>query len=121
MKPVQLIALVASLALLLAILELIRRRKLKERFSLLWLVSAVALIIFSLWGELLEILARLIGIYYAPAVFIPIIIFFAVVLFIYFSVIVSEQSERIKTLSQKIALLEAELAEKKSDDEQPTT
>jgi hypothetical protein len=111
MKPIQIIALLASLALLFCILELIRRRKLKERFALLWLFSAVILIVFSLWGRFLDVLAKWLGIYYAPAVLIPIVIFIAVILFIYFSVIVSNQSELIKALAQKIALLEKELKE----------
>ncbi|UCG92811.1 MAG: DUF2304 domain-containing protein [candidate division WOR-3 bacterium] len=109
MKTVQIIAFIASLTLLVCILELIRRRKLKERFALLWLFSSIILIVFSVWIDLLEILARIIGIHYAPAVFIPVIIFFMVVLFIYFSVIVSEQSEHIKILAQKLAILESTL------------
>jgi len=109
MKPIQVIALIVSLGLLICIFELIRRRKLKERFALLWLFSAVIFIIFSLWGRFLEILAKIIGIYYAPAVLIPIVIFLAVILFIYFSVIVNDQSDHIKILSQKIALLEKKI------------
>jgi len=109
MKEIQIIAFFAALLMLVCILELIRRRKLKERFSILWLFSAIILIVFSLWGKLLEILAKLMGIYYPPLVLIPIIMFIAVVLFIYFSIIVSDQSEKIKTLAQKIALLEQKI------------
>lgn len=114
MKQIQIIALVAAVGLLLCILELIRRRKLKEKFALLWLFSAVVLIIISLWGKLLEILAKLAGIYYPPLVLVPIIIFFVILLFMYFSVIVSKQSEQIKVLSQKIALLEEEITKIKN-------
>lgn len=116
MKTVQIFAFFVSFGLLFSILELIRERKLKERFALLWIFSAVVLIILSLWGRLLEILARIMGIYYAPAVLIPIIIFIAVVLFIYFSVIVSTQSEQLKILAQKIAILEQMIEDKKSPD-----
>jgi hypothetical protein len=112
MKQIQIIAFVAAVGLLICILELIRRRKLKEKFALLWLFSAAILIVFALWGRLLEILAKIFGIYYAPLVLVPIIILIVIVLFIYFSVIVSRQSEQIKTLAQKIALLEEELKSK---------
>jgi hypothetical protein len=115
MKPIQIFVFCASLGLLIIILELVRRGKLKERFALLWLFSAAVLIVFSIWGSLLEILARILGIYYAPSVLLPVVIFFAVILFIYFSVIVSRQSEQLKNLAQKIALLEEELRKKTSD------
>ncbi len=114
MKQIQIIAFLAALTMFVCILELIRRRKLKERFALLWLIAAIILIIFSLWGRLLEILAKIMGIYYPPLVLIPIIIVIAVVLFIYFSIIVSDQSEKIKTLAQKIALLEEEIKRDKN-------
>lgn len=115
MKPIQIVVFCASLGLFLVILELVRRGKLKERFALLWLFSAAVLIVFSIWENLLEILARTIGIYYAPSILLPIIIFFAVILFIYFSIIISRQSEQLKNLAQKIALLEQELRKKTSD------
>lgn len=114
MKEIQIIAFLAAITMFVCILELIRRRKLKERFAILWLIAAIILIIFSLWGRLLEILAKIMGIYYPPLVLIPIIILIAVVLFIYFSIIVSDQSEKIKTLAQKIALLEEEIKRNKN-------
>ncbi|MEO0083264.1 MAG: DUF2304 domain-containing protein [candidate division WOR-3 bacterium] len=112
MKQIQVIALIAAIGLLIVILELIRRRKLKERFALLWLFSAIILIVFAIWSKLLDILAKIMGIYYPPLVLVPIIIFIVIVLYIYFSVIVSKQSEQIKKLAQKIALLEEKLAKK---------
>ncbi len=113
MKRVQFISLLASLGLLGIVLELVRRRMLKERFALLWIFSAAGLVVLSVWGNLLEILAKLVGIYYAPAVLLPIIIFFGVVLFLYFSVIVTKQADRIKTLAQKLALLEQQVEDLK--------
>ncbi len=117
MKRVQLISLIASIGFLGVILELVRRRMIKERFALLWIISAAAMIVFSVWADLLEVLASLVGIYYAPAVILPIIIFFGVVLFLYFSVIVTKQDEKIKILAQKIALLEDKTQETKSNEE----
>ena len=116
MKKVQIISLLASMGLLGIVLELVRRKMLKERFALLWIFSAIVLVIFSLWADLLEIIANAAGIYYAPAVFLPIIIFFGVVLFLYFSVIVTNQSEKIKILAQKMAILEQRIEELESEE-----
>jgi len=111
MKKVQYISFLASLGLLGIILELVRRKLLKERFALLWMFSAIVLIAFSLWGDLLEILADVIGIDYAPAVILPIMLFFVVVLFLYFSVLVTVQSGKIKTLAQRYSILEQRIDE----------
>ncbi len=114
MKRIQIISLIASIGLFSIVFELVRRKKLKERFSILWLLFALLLVVFSLWNDLLENFSQLIGIYYAPAVLIPVIIFFGVVIFLYFSIVVTHQAEKIKTLAQKIALLEHDLLEFKS-------
>ncbi|MCD6417204.1 DUF2304 domain-containing protein [bacterium] len=111
MKRVQLISLFASLGLLGIVLELVRRKLLKERFALLWIFSALVLVLFSFWADLLEILANLVGIYYAPAVLLPIMLFFVIVLFLYFSVIVTKQGDRIKTMAQNISILEERVRE----------
>jgi len=113
-KRIQIISLIASIGLFSIVFELVRRKKLKERFSILWLLFALLLVVFSLWNDLLENFSQLIGIYYAPAVLIPVIIFFGVVIFLYFSIVVTHQAEKIKTLAQKIALLEHDLLEFKS-------
>ncbi len=111
MKRVQLISLLASLGLLGIILELVRQKLLKERFALLWLLSALILVLFSLWADFLEILANAMGIYYAPAVLLPIMLLFGVILFLYFSVVVTKQGDEIKTLSQNAAILEERIKE----------
>ncbi len=114
MKRIQIISLIASIGLFSIVFELVRRKKLKERFSILWILFALLLVVFSLWSDLLENFSQLIGIYYAPAVLIPVITFFGVVLFLYFSIVVTHQAEKIKTIAQKIALLEHDLLELKS-------
>ncbi len=111
MKRVQFISLLASLGLLGIILELVRRKLLKERFALLWILSALVLVLFSLWADFLQILANAMGIYYAPAVLLPIMLMFGVILFLYFSVIVTKQGDKIKTLSQNEAILEERINE----------
>ena len=111
MKRIQVMSFLASLGLLGIVLELVRRKMIKEKFALLWVISVVFLLIFSLWGNLLELLAKILGIYYPPSVLLPIMIFFGVVLFLYFSVIVTKQDEKIKNLTQQISILEERLRE----------
>ena len=49
----QIVAIVVTAGLLLFVLELIRRRKLMERYSLLWLLAAIVLLVLAIFGDLL--------------------------------------------------------------------
>lgn len=115
MKRIQLISFLASSGLLAIVLEMVRRKLLKERFAILWIFSALALVVFSLWGSFLEWLANIAGVYYAPLVIIPIIIFFGVLLALYFSVLMTKHDKQTRELIQKMALLENEVESLKKD------
>lgn len=98
-------------AALLFVINLVRTRKLKEEYALLWLAAAAMLIIAPLIVDWLDSLAWLIGIEYSPALiflFVIICIFF---LFVQMSISVSRFSEQIKVLTQDLALLRGRVAE----------
>ncbi len=101
--------LVASLFFLLFVLELVRRRKIGERFSLLWIIVAVAMTVAASVGfPLLFRLAPLLGIVY-PATALFLLAFLGLTcLSIYFTVILSQLSQQNRLLAQKVALLEAQ-------------
>ena len=71
MTPVRvsIIGVIASLLLVLVVLELIRGRRLKERYALLWLVTGVVLLVLSAWRDALNTIAGWLGVTgYPPAV-----------------------------------------------------
>jgi hypothetical protein len=103
---IQLLAIVGSAALLLLILELVRRRSLLERYALLWLFSALVLLALAIWTELLETIANAIGIIYPPNALFLIAFGFVLVLLLHFSLAVSRLSDQSKVLAQRVALLE---------------
>ncbi|HYH60892.1 MAG TPA: DUF2304 family protein [Solirubrobacterales bacterium] len=105
----QIIALVVTFAIFLFILDLVRRRRLSERYALLWMTAALALLVLSIWTGGLDAIADLMGIQEpANAIF---IIAFAVVflLLLNFSVVSSRMGEETKVLAQEVARLEQEL------------
>lgn len=104
--------LAASLFFLVFVLELVRRRKIGERFSLLWIIVAVGMTLAASVGfPLLFKLAPLFGIVY-PATALFLLAFLGLTfLSIYFTVILSQLSQQNRTLAQRIALLEAERAD----------
>lgn len=100
--------LIASLFFLAFILELVRRRKIGERFSLLWIVIAVGMCLAASVGfPILFRIAPLIGVVY-PATALFLLAFLGLTcLSIYFTVILSQLHRQNRVLAQRIALLEA--------------
>ena len=102
----QLLAVAGTVGLLGIVLELVRRRKLLERYALLWLLSAVVLLGLAVWRGLLEQIAAAIGIVYAPSALFVIAFGFILVLLLHFSIAISRLAEQSKVLAQRLALLE---------------
>ncbi|MDD3051748.1 MAG: DUF2304 domain-containing protein [Candidatus Cloacimonetes bacterium] len=109
---IQYIAIVISILFFLFIIELIREKKLKEQYSLLWLFSSILFIVFSIWRGGLHSISRLLGIAYPPAAFFLIFFMAVFLILIQFSVIISKLSEENKKLAQEIGLLKKEMEEK---------
>ena len=108
---VQVVAVVVSLGFLLAVLELVRRRRLTEEYSFLWIGFALLLLVLSLWREILHAVARWLGVYYPPAVLLLALLLFVFVASLYFSVVISRQRRQIERLVEDLAILAAEVRE----------
>lgn len=105
----QIVALIATLAIFLLVLDLVRRRRLAERYALLWMLAGLALLALAIWTSGLDLLADLMGIQ-EPANAIFILAFGVIsVLLLHFSVAISRLSEETKILAQESARLEHEL------------
>ena len=108
---VQIVALAGSLMLLLLVFELVRRRRLAEEYSALWIVSAFVLIGISLRRDVLDFAARWLGVYYPPAVLVLMLVAIISVASLSFSVILSRQQRQIERLIEENAIMAAELRE----------
>ena len=111
---VQIVAASISAGLLVLVLELVRRRKLTEEYSLLWFLCATALLGFSLWRDALHLAARLLGVYYPPAVLILVLVFFVFIVSLYFSVVISRQRQQIERMVEDLALLDRDVRDLRS-------
>lgn len=106
---VQLVSIVVSAVLLASIVELVRRGRLTEEYSFIWIVCAVALFALSLWRNLLDVAASALGVHYPPAVLLLVLTFFVVIVSLYFSVVVSRHRKDIERLVEEVALLEEQV------------
>ena len=105
----------ASLALILVVLDLIRRHHLRERYALLWLATGLVLAALSLWRGGLNTIARWFGVRsYPPAVLFAVAILFIIVVLLHYSTVISRLSDQNVLLAQKLALLEQDVEEAKT-------
>jgi hypothetical protein len=114
----QLIAIVLTGGLVLLILELIRRRRLMERYSLLWLFSGMVLLVLAAWKGLLQEVASLVGISTASNALFVIAFGFVLVLLLHFSLVVSRLADQNKVLAQRLGLLQQQVDELKATSEE---
>jgi hypothetical protein len=103
----RIIGIVGSLALLLFILELVRRRQLKEEYTVLWVLTSVVLLILAAWEGLLRGVRNLIGAGSEASTLYFFGLLFVVALLLHFSVRVSRLERRVIAMMQEIALLGA--------------
>jgi hypothetical protein len=106
---IQIVAIVGAAGLLLFVLEMVRRRRLLERYALIWLFCASVLLGLAIWRNGLARLAETFGIAYAPNALFFVAFAFVLVLLLHFSAAVSRLADQSKVLAQRLALLEERL------------
>jgi hypothetical protein len=106
---VSIAAAIAAAILLLVVFELIRSRRLQERYALLWLLTGVVIFILAVWRSLLGSVSDLVGIAYPPSALFILAAFFILMVLLHYSTVISRLSEQNTTLAQRLALLEHKL------------
>jgi hypothetical protein len=104
---VSLVGVAASLLLILVVLELVRGRRLKERYALLWLATGAVLLVLSAWRGGLNTVAGWLGVTgYPPAVLFAVATLFILLVLLHYSTVISKLTDENVELAQRIALLE---------------
>jgi hypothetical protein len=100
-----------AVLVLVAVVELVRRRRLMERYALVWLLAAAALFVLGVWQGLLTSLATDVGIRSAPNALFALGFVFVVGLLLSLTIVISRLGEQSKQLAQRLALLADRVAE----------
>ena len=95
-----------GISLFLFIVELVRRRKMREEYSWLWLLAGVTICALSIWNGVIIVLARMVGAVYEPSVLFFFSLVFIALINIFYAIKLSALTEQVKNMAQKIALLE---------------
>lgn len=108
---IQIVAIAGSVGLLLIVFELVRRKRLMERYALLWMFATVVVLALSVWRGLLEEFSSAIGVAYAPSALFAVALGLVLVLLLHFSLVISRLADQSKVLAQKMALLQQRVEE----------
>jgi hypothetical protein len=100
----RIVAAVLAIAFMVMILELIRRHKLQERYSVIWFVAGIAMLAGAAFPDLLRILANVFGVRDVTIALFSLLFLLLLGLALSFSVIASRQAEQITRLAQEQAL-----------------
>jgi len=120
MTRISVIAVLASVVLLFYILEMVRRRKLREEYSILWLAGGMIMLVFSLKKDWLERVSGAAGIYYPPSFLFLIGMLFILLILIHFSITISRLYQMNKKIAQEIALLKHDHLTGHEEEQQPS-
>jgi hypothetical protein len=112
---IQIVAVVVTGGLFFLVFELVRRRRLMERYALLWLFATAVLLGLAVWRGLLELVASSVGIYYAPSALFAVAFGFVLTLLLHFSLVISRLADQNKVLAQKLGMLQERIATLEAD------
>src|SRR5919108_3901973 len=103
---------IASFTLVLVVLELIRSRRLRERYALLWLLTGLVLTALAAWRGGLNTIAGWLGVRgYPPAVLFAVGLLFVIIVLLHYSTVISRLADQNTILAQRLPLLETRLRE----------
>jgi hypothetical protein len=108
---IQLVAVGATGGMFFLVFELVRRRRLMERYALLWLFSTAVLLGLAVWKNLLEEVASAVGIYYAPSALFVVAFGFVLAMLLHFSLVISRLADQSKVLAQRVGALQHRVTE----------
>lgn len=103
---------VFCLLFMLLTTELIRRRKIEERYAILWLMLGIVMTMLSFFPHMLDRLSRLVHVHYPPSLLFLIGLLFSLVFILHLTMVISKLHRRMTRLAQEVALLKAERSDK---------
>jgi len=111
MYVLQILSVLASLALFTFVVEAIRRSHLNVRYALLWLGASSVLLLLSIFRPLLHRFSSALGVADPPSLLFLVAFLFLLGIVLHYSLVISSHRDSIRRLTQTIALLERQLEE----------
>lgn len=109
MRPISVLAIVVALLIALTVVYYVRRWRLKEQYSILWLVLSVAIVVPAASPNLVEWFAAKLDVIYAPSILFFLALAFVAVMLFHYSLEISRLSDQNQRLAQALGLLQADV------------
>lgn len=106
---IKIVTFVICIAMLLLVVDLVRRRKLREEYSQLWFATWFGILVLMVWFDLLKWISHFIGAVSNVSTLFLFAFMFLILISLHFSVVISKLTNRLKDLSQQYAILRNEL------------
>ena len=113
--PIQILSILFSLFLLVLIVSLIRKKKIREEYAILWIVIFVVFLVLSLFRGIIDKISSLLGIQYQPASLFLILIGCTFLLMFHFSLVISDLKRKVNAMATALTILEESLSHKKDN------
>ncbi len=110
---IQILSIIGSLLFMFFIFRLIVKGRLREEYSIIWIICTLILLVFAFWRNGLDLIAKMLGVYYAPALIFLGAIFAIILFLVHLSVVNSKLQKQIKDLAQEHAILKAKIEDEK--------
>ncbi len=114
--PIQILSIAFSLFLLALIFLLIRKKRIREEYAILWILVFAVFLILSVFRGLIDKISSLLGIQYQPASLFLILIGCLFLLTFHFSLVISDMKKKINALAMSMAILEERLSREKKEE-----
>jgi Mg2+/citrate symporter len=102
-------AIITSIGTFLVVMELIRRRRLREEYAFLWVLTTVGMMVLATWYGLIEWITQLIGAVAVTTTLFLFALIFLLLISVHFTTVISRLTVQVRRLTQELAILQAEL------------
>ncbi|MBN1353090.1 MAG: DUF2304 domain-containing protein [Candidatus Omnitrophica bacterium] len=102
----KIVSILVSFVIFVVIIDLVRRKKLREELSLIWLLAGAVVVLIALWDKLLYLVSRITGIIAPTSAVFSFGILFLILVNLQLSSKMSRNEDYIKNLIQRLSLLE---------------
>ncbi len=111
----QIFALIVGIAISIFIVEMVRRKKLREEYSWLWLLTSLGIIVLVIWYDLLVFITEMIGAVLPTTTLFVFGLLFLLLIALHYSVKISSLTDQVRKLAQKLSILQSELDERRAE------
>ncbi len=105
---IQYYSIIFSIGFMIFIVELVRRKKIREEYSIIWIVFGIIFLFFSIFRSALNTLAFNLGIAYVPMALLLILIVGIFLILVQYSIVITKLTEDHKSIIQENSLLNNE-------------